>query len=205
MNPGKPQIVKCPFCGTKKELLSLISGNTFGAIYWSDNKRVAPMLPQVSYVQKCPKCRKYYIKARQESRYAADGFCLELGTLTYPEMKEAFAQLNDEGFNDVDEECNVRVLLLHTYNDYFFRGESDKQPSKKDKEFIVKNIHWLIENWAQDEILKAELYREAGDMDEAIEILDNVNVTEGFLVKIKNEIVRLAKAGDSSVFVITNL
>ena len=42
------------------------------------------------------------------------------GTLTYPEMKEAFAQLNDEGFNDVDEECNVRVLLLHTYNDYFF-------------------------------------------------------------------------------------
>lgn len=127
------------------------------------------------------------------------------GTLTYPEMKEAFAQLCDEGFNDRDEECSVRLLLLHTYNDYFFRGESDKQPSEMDKDFIVKNIHWLIENWAQDDILKAELYREAGDMDEAIEILDNVNVTEEFLVKIKNEIVRLAKAGDSSVFEITNL
>ena len=205
MNPGKPQIVKCPFCGAEKELLSLMSGNTFGAIYWSDNKRDAPMLPRVSYVQKCPKCGKYYIKSRQEVRYAEDGFCLELGTLTYPEMKEAFAQLKDEGFNDVDEECNVRVLLLHTYNDYFFRGELDKQPSEEDKEFIVKNIHWLIENWAQDDILKAELYREAGDMNEAIEILDNVNVTEEFLVKIKNEIVRLAKAGDSSVFVITYL
>lgn len=205
MNPGNPQIVKCPFCGNEKMLMSLISGNTFGAIYWSDNKRDAPMLPQVSYVQKCPKCGKYYIKARQEAKCAADGFCLELGTLTYPEMKEAFAQLSDEGFNDVDEECSVRVLLLHTYNDYFFRGESDKQPSEIDKEFIVKNIHWLIENWAQDEIFKAELYREAGDMDEAIKILDNVDATEEFLAKIKNEIIRLAKAGDSSVFVITNL
>ena len=73
------------------------------------------------------------------------------------------------------------------------------------KKFIVKNIHWLIENWAQDEIFKAELYREAGDMDEAIKILDNVNATEEFLIEIKNEIVHLAKDGDSSVFVITNL
>ena len=205
MNPGKPQIVKCPFCGEAKELMSLMSGNTFGARYWSDNKRDAPMLPQVSYVQKCPKCGMYYIKSRQDVVYAADGFCLELGKLSYPEMKEAFAQLSNEGFNDLDEECSVRLLMLHTYNDFFYRGESDKLPSETENEFIVKNIHWLIENWAQDNILKAELYREAGDMDEAIEVLDNVNITEEFLVKIKNEIVRLAKVGDSSVFEITNL
>lgn len=67
-------------------------------------------------------CGKYYIKARQETIYAAGGFCFELGKLTYPEMKETFAQLNDEGFNDVDEECSDRVLLLHTYNDCFFHA-----------------------------------------------------------------------------------
>ena len=48
--------VKCPFCGTKKELMTLVSGNTFGAVYWSDNKRIAPMLPTVSPVQKCSNC-----------------------------------------------------------------------------------------------------------------------------------------------------
>lgn len=45
---GNPQIVKCPFGGNEKMLMSLMSGNTIGAIYWSDNKRYAPMLPQVS-------------------------------------------------------------------------------------------------------------------------------------------------------------
>ena len=51
---GNAEIVKCPYCGTKKELINLVSGNTFGAVYWSDNKRIAPMLPQASPVQKCP-------------------------------------------------------------------------------------------------------------------------------------------------------
>ena len=114
MLPGHPQIVKCPFCGTDKELLSLMSGNTIGARYWSDNMRDAPMLPQVSIVQKCPKCGKFYILSRQEVKYAKDGCSIELGTLTFPEMKEAFIQLNNEGFESANEECNVRLLLFHT-------------------------------------------------------------------------------------------
>ena len=54
MIPGNAEIVKCPYCGTEKMLMTLISGNTCGAEYWSDNKRIAPMLPSVSPVQKCP-------------------------------------------------------------------------------------------------------------------------------------------------------
>lgn len=44
MIPGSPQILTCPYCGKKKEIMSLVSGNTCGAVYWSDNKRIAPML-----------------------------------------------------------------------------------------------------------------------------------------------------------------
>lgn len=53
--------------------------------------------------------------------------------------------------------------------------------------------------------MKAELYREAGFMDKAIEILANAKVDNDFVLKIKNEIERLAKANDPSVFEITNL
>lgn len=52
MLPGNPRIVTCPFCGAQKRLMTLMSGNTIGAKYWSDNKQEAPMLPKVSYVQK---------------------------------------------------------------------------------------------------------------------------------------------------------
>ena len=205
MNPGHPQIVSCPFCGTEKELLSLRSGNTFGARYWSDNKQDAPMLPQVSYVQKCHKCGKYYILARQKVKYADDGWSFELGNLNYLETVEAFNQLNTEGFNDLNEECNVRLLMLHTYNDCFFREETSNRPTEHDKHFMCENILWLIDNWAQDEILKAELYREAGIFDKSLEILNCVNVADDFLVKIKTEIIKRAHNNDSMVFEITNI
>ena len=163
------------------------------------------MLPIVSFVQKCPECSKYYILSRQKARYAKDGFSFELGTLTFPEIKEAFIQFLNEGFKDEKEECNVRVLMLHTFNDCFYRGETEKQPTEADIEFNKKNLLWLIDNWAEDGIMKAELYREAGCMDEAIEILANAKADNDFLLKIKNEIERLAKAQDPSVLEITNL
>lgn len=98
MIPGPPQILTCPYCGTEKEVMSLASGNTFGEVIWSDNKRIAPMLPEASYIQKCPHCGKYYIKERQKVKYGKELFSFELGLLTFPEMKEAFAQLSEEGF-----------------------------------------------------------------------------------------------------------
>ena len=76
MMPGNPQILTCPFCGKEKEIMSLVSGNTFGSELWSDNKQIAPMLPEISYVQKCPHCGKYFIKGRQAVKYAKDGYCL---------------------------------------------------------------------------------------------------------------------------------
>ena len=94
MNPGHSQSLTCPYCGEKKDIMSLISGNTFGATIWSDNKRVAPMLPDISIIQKCPKCRKYYFRTRQEAVFSEDDYSFDRGVLTFPEMKEAFKQLS---------------------------------------------------------------------------------------------------------------
>lgn len=63
---GRTRILVCPFCGTEKQIMSLLSGNTFGAVCWSDNKQKALMLPEISYVQKCPHCGKYYIIHNQQ-------------------------------------------------------------------------------------------------------------------------------------------
>lgn len=46
--------------------------------------------------------------------------------------------------------------------------------------------------------MKSELYREAGYMDESLEVLAKAKVDNSFLLKIKNEIERRAK--DISVF-----
>ena len=58
MLPANAAILCCPHCGGHKNVLQLMSGNTFGSTRWSDAKQQAPMLPMVSYIQRCPHCGK---------------------------------------------------------------------------------------------------------------------------------------------------
>lgn len=198
--PGNPQILICPFCGTEKQIMSLISGNTFGAELWSDNKQIAPMLPEISYVQKCPHCGKYYITGRQEVKYAKDGFSFEKGLLTYPEMKEAFTQLSEEGFLNEKEEINVRMMLHHAYNDYYYRTEEKKVISEEDKTLFHENGLWLINNLITDSVMKAEFYREIGEVDTARSILDSITVEDEFLKRIVTAIKDRLEVNNCQVF-----
>ena len=198
--PGISQILICPFCGTEKQIMSLISGNTFGAELWSDNKQIAPMLPEISYVQKCPHCGKYYITGRQEVKYAKDGYSFEKGLLTYPEMKEAFTQLSEEGFLNEKEEINVRMMLHHAYNDYYYRTDEKKVISEEDKTLFHENGLWLINNLITDSVMKAEFYREIGEIDTAKSILDSITVEDEFLKRIVTGIKERLEVNNCQVF-----
>lgn len=200
MNPGNSRILVCPFCGKEKEIMTLISGNTFGEEIWSDNKRIAPMLPEISYVQKCPHCGKYYITERQEVKYAKDSYTFDNGLLTYPEMKEAFIQLSEEGFVNQKEETIVRMMLHHAYNDYYYRSDDNKEVSAEDKKLFRENGIWLIGNLITDSVLKAEFYREIGDFEIAHDILESVEVENEFLKRIVSQIQERLQNNDCRVF-----
>lgn len=200
MIPGSPQILICPHCGGEKQVMSLLSGNTFGAELWSDNKRIAPMLPEVSYVQKCPHCGKYYIRTKQEPVFANDGCSFELGTLSFEEMKEAYAQLCEEGFEDNVEETNVRMMLFHAYNDFYYRNEEKADVDDADHALFVEQGRWLIDNLISDDTMKAEFYREIGEMQKAQEIIDSTTPDNDFLRGIMQQIKERIEANDSRVF-----
>ncbi len=200
MTPGNPQILTCPFCGEKKEIMTLASGNTFGAELWSDNKRIAPMLPEISLVQKCPKCGKYYIRTRQKVVQSEKGWCFEKGILTFGEMKEAFHQLQAQGFEDEKEEINIRMMLHHAYNDYYHRNDTANIVNEEDRKLFHENGLWLIKNLITDNVMKAEFYREIGEMETAKSILDSIHVKEDFLKNIADEITRRINNNDNKVF-----
>ena len=200
MLPGNPQILTCPFCGIEKEVMSLASGNTFGSELWSDNKQIAPMMPEISYVQKCPHCGNYYIRERQTARYAEEGRSFEQGLLTFSEMKEAFAQLSEEGFLNDKEEGTVRMMLHHAYNDYYYRNDSTETVSDDDQTLFRENGLWLINNLITDNVLKAEFYREIGEMETAWNILESVVVEDDFLKRIVASIQERLEAYDCRVF-----
>lgn len=181
MKIGTSRILVCPFCGEEKEIMSLAMGNSLGAQLWSDNKLIARMLPEISYVQKCPCCGKYYITERQAAKYSKDNCSCETGYLTYEEMKAAFSQLSESGFVSKEEESVVRMMLHHAFNDYYFRSEDNKEIDADDWISFRKNCIWLIDNFISDRVMKAEFYREIGEFEKAQDVL--VPAKEGSFVK----------------------
>lgn len=186
MTPGIAILVKCPYCGTKKELMTLASGNTIGAVYWSDNKRIAPMLPSASPVQKCPHCGKYYLKNKQESE-SGDTFSFKTGDLTYPEWKEAFAQFVNQStqtglnrYTAITEKdlVDIRFWLIHAYNDHYHR-EKVAGHSQEEYAFFCGVVNDFIDafDWASvnNPLLKAEYYREANEMEKCAKVLNSIS------------------------------
>ena len=53
---------ECPYCGAKASERELGSWNTFGAVFWSDCFRIAPMAPSQDIVSRCWKCNKVFAK-----------------------------------------------------------------------------------------------------------------------------------------------
>ena len=204
MLPGNAEIVKCPYCGTEKELMTLLSGNTFGAEYWSDNKRIAPMLPHVSPVQKCPNCGKYYFE--QKHRHGeSKNTSFERGELTFHEWKEAYTQFQSEQVKG-DDLVNVRFWVVQSYNDYFYRSKKSVKPSDEDFRIFSEMAIGFIEsfNWESvpHPLLKAELYREANLMKECKQVLESIpyGELEEFEKSIYNDIKRRMEKDDNKVF-----
>lgn len=203
MNPGKAKIIKCPFCGEEKELMTLVSGNTCGARWWSDGKMIAPMLPQTSPVQKCPKCGKYYFEFLQPYE-ESENWSFELGEMSYQEWKKAYQQfLND----NVQEELllSVEFWLIQAYNDNY-RGSSEFVLPEEDVAFVAGIIKEYVakQNWNGNNslLLKAELCREAGEMEDCCKVLSSIDqeTLQDFEVKIFAAIKEKMEIGDRRVF-----
>lgn len=153
MLPWKEKILTCPFCGQEKWVMTLLSYNTFGAIQRSDMKMEMHFNVDVSPVQKCPKCWKYYFMHNQEWReWENESF--ELWTLSYPEAKEAVEQLLSDDL-DIESKKLLYITFLHSYNDWFVRDNENDEHKETAEDFDV--FHKIIGDWLLLSALKREI------------------------------------------------
>ena len=203
MLPANAKIVKCPFCGERKELLNLASGNTFGAKHWSDQKMVAPMLPRVSPIQKCPKCGKYYLEYKQPYN-EGDDWSTERGELSYQQWKEAYEQLKDEKNTKHDDMQIIRHYVIMAFNDEYYRYGDNTADAQEVAFFVgIINDYIAANKWNnQNMLFKAELYREAGEMKKCEEVLSQISTKslKEFELKIYDMIKTKMNKGDKIVF-----
>ncbi len=204
MIPGPARILTCPHCDGKKEVLSLKSGNTFGAITWSDNKTEAHMLPRISFVQQCPHCGEYYLLSRQDGDEYSSNYSFNLGELDFVGHVKAWEQLSQLPDLTESERMNCRFLQVWAYNDEFTRKPNSNAPSESDVKFFMNAVDDLINSNKVQSLIKAELLRETGRFDEAATMLDSETVDQEFLKQIIEEIRTHITARDTRPFVITD-
>ena len=203
MNPGTAQILTCPHCGAKKEVLSLLSGNNIDQQVWSDNKTIAPMLPRVSFVQKCPSCGGFYLMSRQTPEYG-DDYSFELGELSYFETKEAWNSLKETLDLSEGERLTMLFMLVWAYNDEFTR-ESAKPIIQEEQDFFHGIIDLLLESQQLDILLNAELLREAGRFEESRNLLNGYTPDDEFRKKLTEKLIERIQALDTQPFLISDL
>lgn len=204
MLPDKETILTCPHCGTEKAILSLASGNTIGGQQWWDFKTDFPMLPHISYVQKCICCCKYFMMNQARHR-KGNRYSFEQGLLSYAEMREAFAQMKDtlEG----PERKNLLIEYVWAYNDAFQREGVERSGALPDADQISEFrmvIEELVSTLSRGDLfVRAEFLREAGFFEEALSIVNQEDEPDDAILKKLSSIIReKCLKSDSSVGVI---
>lgn len=181
MKPGPNLLVTCPQCKAEKSLMTIVSGNSLGALLWSDSYQYAPMAPSLSPVQKCLDCRSYFMLSEAPYRYSENqsDYSLDTGFLPYKEIKAALLELVKTDLSK-EEEIQLRLEYLHRFNDAFRDSEKVNLPpqlimdkEREEEDFGLHHINLerlisLIEGQPHHNLLLAELYRENGDFDKAV-------------------------------------
>lgn len=195
MLPANAALLRCPHCGALKEIFQLASGNTFGATLWSDTKQIAPMLPRVSYIQRCPSCGRYFFYSQNVKAGSSNSYGGGSGELPLEYLKEALIQLQPTG----NDEQSLRFYILWAFNDRYGHKEVSEIPAEE-WEFHMDNIQHLLQ-MNIDTLVRAELYREMGDFEQAIQILNSLEVVDN-MKSIHSQLLQQAQQHNRKVFVI---
>lgn len=196
MLPGNDLILICPMCGAPKKVMSLLSGNTFGAVCWSDGYCYSPLLLRNTPVQRCKECGRYFWIREDERPIYADTSECEPSLLSSGEWMEALRQFKEEESFTAEQERIIRLNLLWTLNHV--------DSSEKDPDMFRNNnrelLRLLCPLQKEDILLCAELYRENGNFHGCVRLLGYHEFPEGRQKRIAESILEAAGRHDMSVF-----
>ncbi len=172
--------MKAPGCNKPVKFSTIDSGNTFGAICWTDGKREAPMLPDEPWLRKSP----------SEGVIFWTNECEEIGQInlcSYDEVNPEWEDLEfaeeptetdylhatRNGTGDTKERMRyIRMRLWWRGNDRIRRKECTQLPQEH-LENLAELVSLLSEDDAYQKLMKAEVLRELSRFDEAQRLLES--------------------------------
>ena len=186
MTLGSILIYECPNCEKAVAKQSLLYGNTFNAVYFSDGKRIAPMLPDFPAIVKCKKCNAFF---ELGDKCEFEGDKEKYAGVEHAEFMSVYeyAEAIDSGFaKSKKEEMYLRQHLWWAFNDRV-REEANLFVKDDDKTLYESNCTRLIEMLETERPDKkrmiAELYRNIECYDKCLGILKTIGGEEPEWIK----------------------
>ena len=176
--PGPDIIRECPKCKTHLEQHTMMSGNTFGARFWTDGKMVAPMLPDRPWLVKCPKC--YHVfwindakKLGTQYRWDKDKKWPKTVQPALPTEEDYLNAVRDDNLSD-KKELYARRRAWWLANDTIRKNTNATVIfSQAQANNLQKLAALLDERDPNQRLMKAELFRELGQFDQCIKLLSS--------------------------------
>ena len=183
MQPG-PTIIKiCSECSGLIAEDTIISGNTFGATFWTDGKRDAPMLPDQSWFVICPHCQTSIWIDEQEEAGEIEAFSKnekykDAKPYRTPILNDYFNQLNI-GNLDRNKEQYLRFRAWWAGNDERRKIGATKNELSDEEKVNIEGLYRMLDfSDDNDRIMMAEIKRELGEFDDAEAIIKETFANE---------------------------
>ena len=182
MTPGPTLVIACPHCDHLARHLTLASGNTVGARYWTDGAMFAPMLPETPAVTCCAGCGGYYWIAdareigRIESSAADAPRAWRDADLVCTLSADGWLAAIATGAAGTDErELYLRLHAWWAANDPYRRADTPPPGAPAFSPAMIDNLLRLSALTSVDDdeyrLLKAEIARELGHFADAQALL----------------------------------
>ncbi|MDN5350204.1 MAG: hypothetical protein PWQ54_1600 [Bacteroidales bacterium] len=208
MLPGPTLLYACPKCGQKIANESLMSGNTFGARYFSDGKRIAPMLPEFPDLIRCQSCGFFFFLHEQEpvdELYRFDDqFDFDLSEIDQaqaPGLDDLVLALREEVARKKENEIAIRMDIWRAFNDRsrngksMFLNENDKVLYHRNCEVLIALIEPKEDHF---KVTLAELNRNLGLFDTCLKLINSLE--DQRWNNLKKQFTMACEQGETKVF-----
>lgn len=180
MIPGPTIIRKCSACGKHISQDTNISGNTCGARFWTDGKWDAPMLLDQPPLVKCQHCGTLVWIDEQTEVGELDAWHFfdtddrdrfrDARPGSTPTLQD-YADLLDAGISDKNKEHYVRLRAWWAGNDPRRESGESTHLDSFEKQNLGAFLALLDETDDHERVMKAEVFRELGEFNEAEKLL----------------------------------
>jgi len=184
MTPGPTQILKTPLTGAFVKIATICSGNTFGARYWTDGKREAPMLPDEPWLRRHPETGELFWTdeceaVAEDPEWEESENYREVQYAEEPTVDDYRSALDSSVASTPEKQRYVLMRFWWAANDSVRHGEASTSSLPDFRERLLQLRALLDTSDPNQRLMSAEVARQLGDFASAEELM-NFQFPEGY-------------------------